>query len=170
MEASYISTGDGLVAIKSGWGHEYGIAYGRPSSGITVRRVRGSSPFSGVAIGSEACATSSTAGTACTSRPAAPAEAGTNTEMLQTILLWYYRLLRNKKKAETKRLLHTKPDEDPKAHRPSAASSAQSTARREENDPRTCALDKCIDTPWTNKSCTGGKCWTNTTGRGAETN
>ncbi|WVZ76965.1 hypothetical protein U9M48_024873 [Paspalum notatum var. saurae] len=53
IEDSYISTGDDAVAIKSGW-DEYGIAYGRPSSGITVRRVRGSSPFSGIAIGSEA--------------------------------------------------------------------------------------------------------------------
>ncbi|KAL6888149.1 hypothetical protein ACP4OV_009175 [Aristida adscensionis] len=53
IEDSYISTGDDLVAIKSGW-DEYGIAYGRPSSGITIRRVRGSSPFSGIAIGSEA--------------------------------------------------------------------------------------------------------------------
>ncbi|KAF8642627.1 hypothetical protein HU200_067308 [Digitaria exilis] len=53
IEDSYISTGDDLVAIKSGW-DEYGIAYNRPSSGITIRRVRGSSPFSGIAIGSEA--------------------------------------------------------------------------------------------------------------------
>lgn len=53
IEDSYISTGDDVVAIKSGW-DEYGIAYGRPSSGITIRRVRGSSPFSGIAIGSEA--------------------------------------------------------------------------------------------------------------------
>ncbi|KAL6889045.1 hypothetical protein ACP4OV_010071 [Aristida adscensionis] len=53
IEDSYISTSDDLVAIKSGW-DEYGIAYGRPSSGITIRRVRGSSPFSGIAIGSEA--------------------------------------------------------------------------------------------------------------------
>ncbi|URE47263.1 Glycosyl hydrolases family 28 [Musa troglodytarum] len=46
------ATGDDLVAIKSGW-DEYGIAYGRPSSGITIRRLQGSSPFSGIAIGSE---------------------------------------------------------------------------------------------------------------------
>ncbi|KAJ0989326.1 hypothetical protein J5N97_007682 [Dioscorea zingiberensis] len=52
IEDSYISTGDDLVAIKSGW-DEYGIAYGRPSSGITIRRVTGSSPFAGIAIGSE---------------------------------------------------------------------------------------------------------------------
>ncbi|WOL02130.1 putative polygalacturonase [Canna indica] len=52
IEDSYISTGDDLVAVKSGW-DEYGIAYGRPSSGITIRRLTGSSPFSGIAIGSE---------------------------------------------------------------------------------------------------------------------
>ncbi|XP_042480751.1 probable polygalacturonase isoform X2 [Macadamia integrifolia] len=53
IEDSYISTGDDLVAVKSGW-DEYGIAYGRPSSGITIRRITGSSPFAGIAIGSEA--------------------------------------------------------------------------------------------------------------------
>lgn len=52
IEDSFISTGDDLVAVKSGW-DEYGIAYGRPSSGITIRRLTGSSPFSGIAIGSE---------------------------------------------------------------------------------------------------------------------
>ncbi|XP_027933061.1 probable polygalacturonase [Vigna unguiculata] len=52
IEDSYISTGDDLVAVKSGW-DEYGIAYGRPSSGITIRRLTGSSPFAGIAIGSE---------------------------------------------------------------------------------------------------------------------
>lgn len=52
IEDSYISTGDDLVAVKSGW-DEYGIAYGRPSHGITIRRVTGSSPFAGIAIGSE---------------------------------------------------------------------------------------------------------------------
>ncbi|TKY57169.1 polygalacturonase protein [Spatholobus suberectus] len=52
IEDSYISTGDDLVAVKSGW-DEYGIAYGRPSSDITIRRVSGSSPFAGIAIGSE---------------------------------------------------------------------------------------------------------------------
>ncbi|XP_039115741.1 probable polygalacturonase [Dioscorea cayenensis subsp. rotundata] len=52
IEDCYISTGDDLVAVKSGW-DEYGIAYGRPSSGITIRRVTGSSPFAGIAIGSE---------------------------------------------------------------------------------------------------------------------
>lgn len=52
IEDSYISTGDDLIAIKSGW-DEYGIAYGRPSSNITIRRVTGSSPFAGIAVGSE---------------------------------------------------------------------------------------------------------------------
>ncbi|WOL08282.1 putative polygalacturonase [Canna indica] len=52
IEDAHISTGDDLVAIKSGW-DEYGIAYGRPSSGITIRRVSGSTPFAGIAIGSE---------------------------------------------------------------------------------------------------------------------
>ncbi|PIA34610.1 hypothetical protein AQUCO_03700120v1 [Aquilegia coerulea] len=52
IEDSYISTGDDLVAVKSGW-DEYGIKYGRKSYGITIRRVTGSSPFAGIAIGSE---------------------------------------------------------------------------------------------------------------------
>ncbi|KAL0297530.1 UNVERIFIED_CONTAM: putative polygalacturonase [Sesamum radiatum] len=52
IEDSYISTGDDLVAVKSGW-DEYGIAYGRPSHDITIRRVTGSSPFAGIAVGSE---------------------------------------------------------------------------------------------------------------------
>ncbi|GLT78111.1 hypothetical protein SLA2020_496570 [Shorea laevis] len=52
IEDSFISTGDDLVAVKSGW-DEYGIKYGRPSSDITIRRITGSSPFSGIAVGSE---------------------------------------------------------------------------------------------------------------------
>lgn len=52
IEDSYISTGDDLVAVKSGW-DQYGISYGRPSSDITIRRIRGSTPFSGIAVGSE---------------------------------------------------------------------------------------------------------------------
>ncbi|EPS61079.1 hypothetical protein M569_13719, partial [Genlisea aurea] len=52
IEDSFISTGDDLVAIKSGW-DEYGISYNRPSRGITIRRVTGSSPFAGIAVGSE---------------------------------------------------------------------------------------------------------------------
>lgn len=53
IEDCYIATGDDLVAVKSGW-DEYGIAYGHPSDGITIRRLTGSSPFAGIAIGSEA--------------------------------------------------------------------------------------------------------------------
>lgn len=53
IEDSYISTGDDVVAIKSGW-DEYGIAYNRPSTDITVQRITGSSPFAGIAVGSEA--------------------------------------------------------------------------------------------------------------------
>nr|GEX87841.1 probable polygalacturonase [Tanacetum cinerariifolium] len=52
IEDSYISTGDDLIAVKSGW-DQYGIAYGRPSSDITIRRITGSSPFAGIAVGSE---------------------------------------------------------------------------------------------------------------------
>ncbi|XP_076918810.1 putative polygalacturonase [Bidens hawaiensis] len=52
IEDSYISTGDDLVAVKSGW-DEYGIKYNRPSTDITIRRLVGSSPFAGIAVGSE---------------------------------------------------------------------------------------------------------------------
>ncbi|KAF6140888.1 hypothetical protein GIB67_042301 [Kingdonia uniflora] len=52
IEDSYIATGDDLVAVKSGW-DEYGIKFGRKSSDITIRRITGSSPFAGIAIGSE---------------------------------------------------------------------------------------------------------------------
>ncbi|XP_051130077.1 probable polygalacturonase [Andrographis paniculata] len=52
IEDSYISTGDDLVAVKSGW-DQYGIAYNRPSRDITIRRITGSSPFAGIAVGSE---------------------------------------------------------------------------------------------------------------------
>ncbi|CAH1415450.1 unnamed protein product [Lactuca virosa] len=52
IEDSYISTGDDLVAVKSGW-DQYGIKYARPSNDITIRRLTGSSPFAGIAIGSE---------------------------------------------------------------------------------------------------------------------
>ncbi|XP_057520538.1 probable polygalacturonase [Amaranthus tricolor] len=52
IEDSYIANGDDMIAIKSGW-DEYGVAYGRPSSDITIRRVTGSTPFAGIAIGSE---------------------------------------------------------------------------------------------------------------------
>ncbi|KAL5101478.1 hypothetical protein RYX36_005805 [Vicia faba] len=53
IEDSYVSSGDDIVAVKSGW-DEYGISYGRPSSNITIRRVNGSSAFAGIAVGSEA--------------------------------------------------------------------------------------------------------------------
>lgn len=52
IEDSYISVGDDLIAVKSGW-DEYGISYNAPSSNITIRRVTGSSPFGGIAVGSE---------------------------------------------------------------------------------------------------------------------
>lgn len=52
IEDSFISTGDDLVSVKSGW-DQYGIAYGRHSYGITIRRITGSSPFAGIAVGSE---------------------------------------------------------------------------------------------------------------------
>ncbi|PKA55695.1 putative polygalacturonase [Apostasia shenzhenica] len=52
IEDSFISTGDDLVAVKSGW-DEYGIAYGLPSTSVTIRRITGSTPFAGIAIGSE---------------------------------------------------------------------------------------------------------------------
>nr|GEX34062.1 probable polygalacturonase [Tanacetum cinerariifolium] len=52
IEDSYISTGDDLIAVKSGW-DEYGIAYNRPSHDITIRRITGSSRFAGIAVGSE---------------------------------------------------------------------------------------------------------------------
>ncbi|CAK8538686.1 unnamed protein product [Lathyrus sativus] len=53
IEDSYISNGDDIVAVKSGW-DEYGISYNRPSSNITIRRINGSSAFAGIAVGSEA--------------------------------------------------------------------------------------------------------------------
>ncbi|KAM6558764.1 hypothetical protein CsatA_028003 [Cannabis sativa] len=53
IEDCYISTGDDLVAIKSGW-DEYGILYGRPSTNIFIHRLIGESGRgSGIAIGSE---------------------------------------------------------------------------------------------------------------------
>ncbi|KAI3988672.1 hypothetical protein MKX01_027036, partial [Papaver californicum] len=53
IEDFYIATEDDLVAVKSGW-DEYGIAYGRKSSDIIIRRISGLSPYAGIAIGSEA--------------------------------------------------------------------------------------------------------------------
>eukprot|EP01018_Ginkgo_biloba_P025289 Gb_39001 [translate_table: standard] len=53
IEDCYISTGDDVISIKSGW-DEYGISYGRPSSNIIIRRVIGEShTSSGLALGSE---------------------------------------------------------------------------------------------------------------------
>lgn len=52
IEDLYVSNGDDMIAIKSGW-DEYGLAFGHPSSDITIRRITGSSPFAGIAIGSE---------------------------------------------------------------------------------------------------------------------
>ena len=49
----FISVGDDLISIKSGW-DEYGIAYGRPSSDIVIQNIAGSTrASSGIAIGSE---------------------------------------------------------------------------------------------------------------------
>nr|QDK56810.1 polygalacturonase [Mangifera indica] len=53
IEHCYISTGDDLIAIKSGW-DEYGISYGRPSTRIFIRGLIGETQLgSGIAIGSE---------------------------------------------------------------------------------------------------------------------
>lgn len=53
IEDCYISTGDDLISIKSGW-DEYGISYGRPSRNILIRGITGKTQTSaGIAIGSE---------------------------------------------------------------------------------------------------------------------
>lgn len=53
IEDCYISCGDDVISIKSGW-DEYGITYGRPSSNIIIRRVIGQThTSSGLALGSE---------------------------------------------------------------------------------------------------------------------
>ncbi|XP_057461349.1 probable polygalacturonase [Actinidia eriantha] len=53
IEDCYISTGDDLIAIKSGW-DEYGISYARPSTNIIIRRLVGETrSSSGIALGSE---------------------------------------------------------------------------------------------------------------------
>lgn len=52
IEDCYISTGDDLVAIKSGW-DEYGISFSRPSTNINIYRLRGETQSSGITIGSE---------------------------------------------------------------------------------------------------------------------
>ncbi|MCO5613016.1 hypothetical protein L7F22_067289 [Adiantum nelumboides] len=53
IEDCYISNGDDLISIKSGW-DEYGMQVARPSINITVRRVIGTTATcSGISIGSE---------------------------------------------------------------------------------------------------------------------
>ncbi|XP_022967081.1 probable polygalacturonase isoform X1 [Cucurbita maxima] len=52
IEDCYISTGDDLISIKSGW-DEYGVEYARPSTNITIRRLTGQTTSAGIAIGSE---------------------------------------------------------------------------------------------------------------------
>ncbi|KAH7423555.1 hypothetical protein KP509_12G061000 [Ceratopteris richardii] len=53
IENCYISNGDDLISIKSGW-DEYGIAYGQPSSNIIIRQIIGDTRASaGIAFGSE---------------------------------------------------------------------------------------------------------------------
>lgn len=53
IEDCYISNGDDLISIKSGW-DEYGRKTARPSVNITVRRVTGTTrTCSGIALGSE---------------------------------------------------------------------------------------------------------------------
>eukprot|EP00249_Psilotum_nudum_P006739 c20016_g1_i1 orf=175-1569(+) len=53
IEDCFISNGDDVIAVKSGW-DEYGIAVGRPSSNIVIRRVVGNTYSSaGIALGSE---------------------------------------------------------------------------------------------------------------------
>ncbi|KAJ3703797.1 hypothetical protein LUZ61_007502 [Rhynchospora tenuis] len=53
IEDCYISTGDDIIVIKSGW-DEYGISFARPSSNISIRHITGQSGSgAGIAIGSE---------------------------------------------------------------------------------------------------------------------
>ncbi|PAN08570.1 hypothetical protein PAHAL_1G421400 [Panicum hallii] len=53
IENCYISVGDDAIAVKSGW-DQYGTAYGRPSSNISIRNVTARSLVSaGISIGSE---------------------------------------------------------------------------------------------------------------------
>lgn len=53
IENCYISTGDDLISIKSGW-DEYGVSYDRPSRNITIHNLTGHNlNGSGIAIGSE---------------------------------------------------------------------------------------------------------------------
>nr|XP_029118850.1 probable polygalacturonase isoform X1 [Elaeis guineensis] len=53
IEDCYISTGDDLIVIKSGW-DEYGISFAYPSSNISIRRIAGETKSgAGIAFGSE---------------------------------------------------------------------------------------------------------------------
>ncbi|XP_057519765.1 probable polygalacturonase isoform X2 [Amaranthus tricolor] len=52
IEDCNISTGDDLVAIKSGW-DEYGISFAHPSTNINIYRLQGETQSSGITIGSE---------------------------------------------------------------------------------------------------------------------
>ncbi|KAH7678534.1 Pectin lyase fold/virulence factor protein [Dioscorea alata] len=53
IEDCYISTGDDLIVIKSGW-DEYGISFAHPSSNISIHRVVGETGSgAGIAFGSE---------------------------------------------------------------------------------------------------------------------
>ncbi|KAI5068333.1 hypothetical protein GOP47_0016678 [Adiantum capillus-veneris] len=53
IEDCYIQNGDDLISIKSGW-DEYGIAYGHPSTKISIQRIVGETRSSaGIALGSE---------------------------------------------------------------------------------------------------------------------
>ncbi|KAF3330816.1 putative polygalacturonase [Carex littledalei] len=53
IEDCYISTGDDVIVIKSGW-DEYGISFAHPSTNISIRHITGQSGSgAGIAIGSE---------------------------------------------------------------------------------------------------------------------
>ncbi|CAL9007328.1 unnamed protein product [Prunus brigantina] len=53
IEDCYIVSGDDCVAVKSGW-DEYGIAFGRPTKQLVIRRLTCISPYSAtIALGSE---------------------------------------------------------------------------------------------------------------------
>ncbi|KAJ0980029.1 hypothetical protein J5N97_015503 [Dioscorea zingiberensis] len=53
IEDCYISTGDDLIVIKSGW-DEYGISFAHPSTNISIRQITGQTGSgAGIAFGSE---------------------------------------------------------------------------------------------------------------------
>lgn len=53
IEDCYISTGDDVIVIKSGW-DEYGIAFAHPSTNISISRITGQTRSgAGIAFGSE---------------------------------------------------------------------------------------------------------------------